>query len=276
MSMLRRIWRRGLRNSPPHLPLPANYAKPYAMTKAFLPAVILATTGLALTPLMAVPQSNAAGAISRDYMVSSIATLILEGDIAATLIHDPRAKMIATGQPTDVDRLNIRRNGRSLRISMTQSGQTYQRKGPITLELRSADVEAITLNGGASLTVDRLDQQRITIGLFGSGALAVGEVKADRLRVNMVGNGAATIRKGQVGKADFILDGAARLDTGALSINEINVTSSGPTFITVAANSTAEIRAYGAGNITIGGRAPCRIPYAPQANVDCAGGVRQE
>jgi Putative auto-transporter adhesin, head GIN domain len=210
MSMLRRIWRRGLRNSPPHLPLPANYAKPYAMTKAFLPAVILATTGLALTPLMAVPQSNAAGAISRDYMVSSIATLILEGDIAATLIHDPRAKMIATGQPTDVDRLNIRRNGRSLRISMTQSGQTYQRKGPITLELRSADVEAITLNGGASLTVDRLDQQRITIGLFGSGALAVGEVKADRLRVNMVGNGAATVRKGQVGKADFILDGMAR------------------------------------------------------------------
>ena len=245
------------------------------MTKSLLIALTLATTGLAVAPLLAAPQATPLGAVSRDFMLSSIATLTLEGDIAATLTHDARAKMIATGQPTDIDRLNIQRNGRSLRISMAQSGQTYQRKGPITLELRSADVEAITVNGGATLTADRLDQQRVTLGVFGSGTLAIGEVKADRLRVNMMGSGAVALGKGQVGKADFVLDGAGRLDAGAVSINELNVTSSGPTFITAAANSTAEVRAYGAGSITIGGRASCRIPYAAQASVECAGGVRK-
>ncbi len=245
------------------------------MTKVLLAALTLATTSLAVAPLLAAPQTAPLGAVSRDYMVTSIATLTLEGDIAATLAHNPQAKMIATGQPTDIDRLNIQRNGRSLRISMTQSGQTYHRKGPVTLELRSADVETITLNGGASLSADRLDQQRVNLNVFGSGALAIGEVTADRLRVNILGSGAVALGKGQVGQANFALDGTGRLDAGGVSVSELTLTSSGPTFITAAANSTAEVRAYGAGSITIGGRAPCRIPYAAQASVDCAGGVQQ-
>lgn len=245
------------------------------MTKALLIALTLATTSIAVAPLLAAPQIAPLGAVSRDYMVTSIATLTLEGDIAATLTHNPQAKMVATGQPTDIDRLNIQRNGRSLRISMVQSGRTYPRKGPITLELRSADVETITLNGGASLTADRLDQQRVQLNVYGSGALAIGDVTADRLRVNIVGSGAVALGKGQVGNANFALDGTGRLDAGGVSIKELNVTSSGPTFISAAADSTAEVRAYGAGSIIIGGRAPCRIPYAAQARVECSGGVQR-
>ena len=246
------------------------------MSKTLFTALTLTCAAMAVAPLTAAPQRAANGAVSRDFMVSSIATLTLEGDIAATLTHDPRAKVVATGQPTDIDRLNIQRNGRAMRISMNQSGKSYQRKGPVTLDLRSADVEAITLNGGASLTADRLDQQRINLNVFGSGALAIGELRADRLRINIVGNGALALGKGQVGTADVTLDGAGQWDAGALSINTLKITSTGPTFITAAATSSAEVRAYGAGTISIGGRAPCRIPYAAQASVECAGGVRQD
>lgn len=246
------------------------------MNKALLPALTLATATLAIAPLIAAPQRTANGDVSRDFMVSNIANLTMEGDIAAILTYDPNAKMIATGHPTDLDRLNIQRNGRSLRISMAQSGQSYQRKGPITLALRSADVQSITLNGGASLSADRLDQQRVTLGVFGSGALNIAEVQSDRLRINMMGSGAIALGSGKANKADIVLDGAGQLDTGALVINDVMVTSSGPTLIKTAANSTAEVRAYGAGDITITGRAPCRIPYAAQASVKCKGGVRQD
>ena len=247
------------------------------MKNLMLSAVALSAAsvaaGTAIAPLLAAPQSAAFGTVSRDFMMSSIVNLTLEGDIAATLTHDPRAALVATGQPTDIDRLNIQRNGSSLRISMAQSGASYQRKGPVTIAIKSADVKSLSLNGGASLTADRLDQQQLTLGVFGSGALAVGTVKADKLRINMRGSGAIALGSGAVSKADFVLDGAGRLDAGAMTIGDLTITSSGPNSIAAQANSTAEVKAYGAGSITIGGRAPCRVPYAAQASVECKGGV---
>lgn len=243
------------------------------MMKLLFSAISLSVASIAIAPLLAVPQSGAPGTVSRDFMMSSIVTLTLEGDIAATLTHDHHAVLVASGQPTDIDRLNVQRNGSSLRISMAQSGASYQRKGPVTVMIRSADVKSLSLNGGASLTADRLDQQHLTLGVFGSGALAVGTVKADKLRINMRGSGAIALGGGSASKADFVLDGAGRLDAGGLTIGDLTITSSGPNFVTARANSTAEVKAYGAGTITISGPAPCRIPYAAQASVECTGGV---
>lgn len=75
------------------MPPPANYAKTPVMTKALLAALTLATTGVAVAPLFAAPQTSPLGAVSRDFMLSSIATLTLEGDIAATLSVRPKTKL---------------------------------------------------------------------------------------------------------------------------------------------------------------------------------------
>ncbi len=240
------------------------------MTKIALAAVTL-TAALAITPLMASPAQT-----SRDFMTTSFETLTLEGDIVATLTHDPMAKIVARGSAIDIDRLQINRNGRTLRISMQQSGGSslYQRQGPVTIDLSSADVERITLNGNAVLAVDRLVQQKLNLSLYGAGVLSVGDVRADTLKLNVIGNGNVAIGTGRLAKADLTVQGAARVAMGGVASDGFTLTSSGPTAIDARADKEAEVRATGTGAIRIKGGAPCRILYAPQASVECGGGYR--
>ena len=239
------------------------------MTKAIIFALPI-SAALALTPLLAAPATT-----TRDFMTTSFESLTLEGDIAATLTHDANAKITATGAAVDIDRVNVTRNGRSLRIAMKQSlGNSYTRQGPVTLKLRSADVEKITLGGNAVLTVDRLEQQELVLQIGGPGVLTIGSAVADDMTIDMLGNGSTTIGGGKVAKVDANVEGAGRLNLAAMPADSVILTSTGPASVDARANRDATVRAYGTGSIRITGGAPCRITYAAQAVVECGGGYR--
>ena len=241
------------------------------MNKAIPPVLFALCAALALSPLTAARPDT----VSRDFMTTSFDRVYIDGNISAKLTHNANAKITAQGAAADLDQVQVVRNGRSLRLSMRQSDGLYRRSGPVTLALQSADVRAVTLNGNAALSIDRLDKQTIGLSVFGTGSLSVGSLTADKMSLRVVGNGSVAIAGGTVNKAEFLLDGAATLAAEGLSAGRVIVNSAGPTRITAFAREDAEVRANGAGAITINGKGLCRILYAPQASIECGGGYSE-
>jgi hypothetical protein len=230
---------------------------------------MIRTLPLALLALAAA--ASPAAAAERRYSVTDFDRVQVDGPYQVKLRTGLTAGARAEGSAEALDRITIDVQGSTLRVRPNRSawgGYPGDRAGPIAIFLTTRDLRAAAVTGSASLEVDRAKGLRVDVSVSGSGRLAVGNVDSDNLVVGLLGGGRITLA-GRSKQLKATIQGSGDLAAAGLQVDDAQVTADTAGSIALAVARTVRLRASGAGDIEIGGKATCTIEGEGSGRILC-------
>ena len=222
--------------------------------------------------LLLLASAPAASPESRTVMVTGFERLRIDGPFVVKVTSGgaPGA-VIEAADRRALDGVDVRNLGGQLVIgprNATFEGWS-EKNGAATITVSARDLRAVTINGGGTVTIDRLRGQRVDIGVNGAGSLAVARVEADQLAATLTGTGALALNGGAARTARFNSYGAGSIDAAAMPVNDLAVHSQTAGDSRFTARFTAAIASLGTGAVRVAGGAACTL--AGPGPASCAG-----
>jgi hypothetical protein len=212
-----------------------------------------------------------AHAADRNFMVGSYDSVRVDGPFAVTLVTGKSPSARASGSLDALDALTIRVDGDTLVVSMGAGNWTSDSGKmivPPTIALATPRLRAAAINSGATLSIDAMTGQSVSIALNGSGTLRVGALDADQLSAAIVGTGRMTLA-GKAAKGRFTISGPGSIDAGGLMVGDLTAHSDGPGEMDLAARYTADVTTTGLGLVTVAGTPSCTVHALAGGPVRC-------
>jgi len=215
---------------------------------------------------------------TRTFALRDFDQVTLSGADDVNVIYGRDFAVAATGTPDALDRLDIRTEGRTLRIAQKDGkGWTigWDRKDASTLVTVTLPlIRAATLSGAGDLNVaSATPEDAFVARLSGSGNLTVENSRAKAVDLSLTGAGSMKLR----GVADSVkaqLTGSGNIDAVALSARDVTVGLTGAGNISASASELATGTLSGVGNVDIAGPARCAVRKTGVGDVRC--GVTRE
>ena len=240
------------------------------------------TAGLLAIALLAAPGAAAERrfdftGFSRVVAESSDTVIVRKGGFAVT----------ASGEPDDLDRLEIRQNGDQLRIKR-KPGRWWSRGKPLTIAISLPMLTDLAQSGSGRITADVASGKSVSLSASGSGNVAIDRVEAAALRLSISGSGqgvAANVRADTVAAAvsgsgnaavagtcqqiDVRVSGSGDVDAARLACGNAVVAVSGSGDVSLQASGSAQIGISGSGDVTVAGGARCTTRASGSGTVRC-------
>lgn len=219
--------------------------------------------------LLALP--GIAHAADRSFMLGSFTRVRVDGPFAVTIRTDKSPSATASGSANALDALTIRTEGDTAVVSMGASdwsSDSGQMLTPPQVTLTTPTLTTATINAGATVTIDAMKGQKVSLSVNGSGALSVRAITADLLDARIVGTGQMTLA-GSAQRALVTVSGAGSVAASDLIVNDLTARSDGPGQLDLAARYTANISTTGLGPVTVAGSPSCTVRAAAGGPVKC-------
>lgn len=235
-----------------------------AATAAMLP---LAACGLANGMSGDVVQPSGSGT-TRNFDVSGFTGVSLRGEDDVDVRTGPAFKVTATGDSALLDRLEIRKDGDTLRIGRKDGdwrwGGDKGAKITVTLpRLTSADVA-----GSGDMTVDRAEGD-FDGSIAGSGNLSIAQLRAGKAGLSIAGSGDLHVAAGQANQIDASIAGSGDLDAAALKAARGEFSIAGSGNIRAQVTGEADISIVGSGDVELTGGAKCSVSAMGSGEARC-------
>ncbi len=217
--------------------------------------------------LAAVP----AQAAERRYTVTGFDRVQIDGPYVVTMNVGRSPSAVATGSPAALDRVSIAVEGRTLRVRPNLSAWGAPPKageGGVRIAITGPELGAATVNGSATLTIDRIKAMRFDLGLSGSGQVAIGQADVDRLNLQLLGAGGLKLA-GKAKQLRATVTGQGSLDAGGLIADDAEIAADTSGTIALGARRSAKVAAGGAGDVTISGTPACTVTGSGAGRVSC-------
>lgn len=227
-----------------------------------------------IRPLLALALLGLPGiahAADRTFLVGSFTRIRVDGPFAVTVATGKSPGAQATGSANALDGLTVRVDGDTAVVTMgagnwaSDSGRMIV---PPRVTLTTPTLNAAIINAGATLSIDAMKGQKVSLSVNGSGALNVGDVTADQLDARIVGTGQMTLA-GTAQRAQVVVSGAGSVDATGLMVNDLTARSDGPGRLDLAARYTANITTTGLGPVTVAGSPSCTVRAIAGGPVQC-------
>ena len=235
---------------------------------------MISPSRLAVVAAAALLFTGPVAAAEKRYGLTSFEAIEVGADVAVEVVSRAPVSAVATGPSDALDRLTLDTRDGRLVIGEKKYAGDENRKSPVggvTIRVNAANLASATLAGAGSLQIDRMNGDRVAIGLRGPGRLTVGDIAADRLAVAMIGNGTMTLA-GKAKQGQLTLSGAGGVDAGALAIDELISDSEGAGDHVFRAVKSAAITARGVGKTIVLGRPTCTVRNVGSGSVACGTG----
>jgi hypothetical protein len=227
-----------------------------------IPLVLLAAGAAPVPVPVPVPEE-------RRVMLTGFDRIRVDGPFAVRVVEGSPSAVVS-GDRRAIERVSVRNQGGVLVVSRDlQTADGWRGKDAMAAvtvavpRLRSAN-----LNGGGKLEIDRIEGQRIDLGVNGAGSLRVAHIAADQLVTTLTGTGLIELG-GTARTARFTNYGAGSIAAVGLTVNDLTVHSQSAGDGDFTARFTATISALGTGAVRVAGKAACRI--AGPGPASCAG-----
>ena len=227
-----------------------------------------------IRPLFALALLAAPGiahAADRSFLVGSFTRIRIDGPFAVTVTTGKSPGARATGSANALDGLTIRVDGDTAVVTMgagNWSSDSGQMIVPPRVTLTTPTLNAATVNAGATLSIDAMKGQKVSLAVNGSGAMTVGAVTADQLDARVVGTGQMTLA-GAAQRAQVVVTGAGSVDATGLVAGDLTARSDGSGRLDLAARYTANITTTGLGPVTVAGSPSCTVRAVAGGPVRC-------
>ena len=211
-------------------------------------------------------------AAERRYSIGDFDRVDIQGPYEVRIVTgSPSSSARATGDQASLDRVSVDVQGRTLRVRPNSSawgGYPGDRPGPVTVELSTRDLRAVSVVGSGKASIDRVKGLRADLSVSGSGSLAAGSVDADTLVVSLLGSGRIAL-SGRTKLLRAAVQGTGDLDGSAFQGEDVELAADTAGTVTVGAVRTAKVRATGPGDVEIAGSPACTLTGVSKAMVRC-------
>lgn len=216
-----------------------------------------------------VPGTGAGG--TRDYAVADFTEVALRGSDDVDVRVGPAFSVKATGPADVLDRLEIDRDGDTLKIGRKQRGMLdWSTRGSARITVTMPSIAAARVAGSGDLTIDRVTGDRFKAGTAGSGSLRIASLAVKAANLDIAGSGnidaagrAESLAMSIAGSGDIRADGVTA--SGATA----SVAGSGSIKAQVAGDASVEI--VGSGDVDLGPKARCTTRKVGSGEVRCGG-----
>lgn len=236
-----------------------------AITAAVLP---LAACNFANGMSGDVVQPSGSGT-TRNFDVAGFTGVSLRGADDVEVKTGTAFKVTAEGDSALLDRLEIRKDGDTLRIGRKDGdwkwGGDKGAKITVTLpRLTSADVA-----GSGDMTVERAEGD-FDGSIAGSGNLSIAQLAGGKADLSIAGSGDLRIAAGQASVIDASIAGSGDIDAPALKAARGDLSIAGSGNIRAQVTGEADISIVGSGNVELTGGAKCSVSKMGSGDARCS------
>lgn len=207
---------------------------------------------------------------SRSFAVADFTAIELAGHDDVDVRVGPAFSVRADGPAAELDKLEIRKDGSTLRIGRKrQNGINWGRDGAaVRVTVTMPSIAAASLAGSGDLKVDRVAGGDFDGSLAGSGDLSLGQVAANAVKLNIAGSGGITAR-GQARSLSMAIAGSGDIDASGLKAASARVSIAGSGNASADVDGEADVSLMGSGDAILGPNAKCRTSKMGSGEVRC-------
>jgi hypothetical protein len=190
--------------------------------------------------------------------------LVLAGPDKVVVTQGDKLAITVSGDQEAIDALRFNLEKNTLGIMREGS---WKGPGIATVAITMPPAEQIVLAGSGTINAPTLED-RAAINIAGSGTVAVDSIRSSRLDVNVMGSGTLSAA-GTAERLDFNVAGSGMLAARALKVERAEVNIAGNGGGEFASDGQVEARIAGSGDVTIFGRAECKVSAMGSGTVRC-------
>lgn len=212
-----------------------------------------------------------AAAAERRYTVTDFDRIQVDGPYRVTVTTGRPSHARAIGSNAALDRVSVDVEGRMLRIRPNASawgGNQSAAREPVTLEVSTAALRAIGINGGGIVDIDKAEAMRLDLALAGSGIIHAGAVDTDSLYIDLFGSGRIEVA-GKTKTVRAEIHGSGDLAASALTAADAQIFADTAGTIRINVTRSASVVASATGDVEIAGNAACTVKAVGTGAVRC-------
>lgn len=194
---------------------------------------------------------------------------ILSTNAADVEVHSGSAASVrAVGDAAALDRLDIRVEGRTLRIASRGTGWDWHGR-PVSVFVAVPAIAAIESSGSGDIRIDRAAGPSFAATLQGSGDLRIDTLDTRNAAFRITGSG-DILAAGRCATTTVDVSGSGDVDLRGLRCETLTVHVAGSGDVTGFATRAATIAVQGSGDVTVTGGAKCTTAKAGSGDVRCS------
>ncbi len=165
------------------------------------------------------------------------------------------------------ERLDIRRDGDTLRIGRKGGGSWTARDGVAHIRIAMPAISAAALAGSGDIAIDQADDG-FSGTLGGSGDMTIGQLRGERASLTVAGSGTIAAA-GSVRHLALSVAGSGDIDARQVRAAAATVSIAGTGTVTADIDGPAQVTVVGSGSATLGTNARCTVNRVGTGEVTC-------
>lgn len=208
---------------------------------------------------------------SRTFAVDQFIAVNLAGPDDVDVRVGPGFSVRAEGSQKVLDRLEITRDGDSLKIrrkndtGFSWGGSDRGAKIYVTMPRMTT----ASLTGSGEMTVDKVSGDAFAANSAGSGDLSIGTLNVVSATLSITGSGDLKVA-GTAKTGTFSIAGSGDIEAPQFKSSSASVSVMGSGSLSAAVAGAASVNATGSGDVTLTGGAKCTTAKAGSGDVECS------
>lgn len=197
---------------------------------------------------------------SRSFAVGAFDAVSLEGSANVVVLTGDAVGVTARGAEKELDLLDIRVDGTTLKIGRKRTGMTigWSDANTVTVTVNTRGIVGAAIAGSGNMNIDRVRGARFKGAVGGSGDMLVKDAQVTRADVNITGSGNIAIA-GSASESALSVAGSGDIDAEKLQSRTAEVSIVGSGDIRANASGSATLSLVGSGDATVKGTKDCSI-----------------
>ncbi len=208
---------------------------------------------------------------SRTFAIDQFTAVDAAGPDDVDVRVGPAFSVRAEGSQKELDKLEITKEGDSLKISRKHSsGFSWGGSSRnVIIHVTMPRIAAASTTGSGDMTVDRVEGDGFSASATGSGDLSVTGLNVQSAILSLTGSGdmklAGTARTG-----NFSVAGSGDIKARQFKTSSASVSVMGSGSVSAAVAGAASVNLMGSGDVTLTGGAKCTTSKAGSGDVNCS------
>lgn len=203
---------------------------------------------------------------SRTFDVADFTGVELRGADDVDVRVGPAFSVRAQGPSDELDKLDIRRDGETLKVGRKRS--SWGRSEGVKVFVTMPRIASAAVAGSGDMAVDRIEGRRFNGAVAGSGNLSLGTVGVDEAELSIAGSGDLT-GAGRARRLEMNIAGSGDIDARGLTAAEAAVSIAGSGNARARVNGPAQVNIVGSGDAELGPGARCTTSKMGSGEARC-------
>lgn len=208
---------------------------------------------------------------SRTFAAQGFTGVALKSSDDVDVRTGPNFSVQAEGDPSVLDQLDIRLDGKTLNVGRTSRvvvGVSWEKGSPAKIHIVMPQLREATVAGSGTMRVDRAEGKFDGV-VAGSGDLDIAKVAADAASLSIAGSGNITLA-GRADKLDVSVAGSGDVRGQRFTADSADISIAGSGSVRTNVPGKASVSILGSGDVELRGGAKCEISKVGSGEAKCS------